>query len=92
MQLKEIKAGDMSHQQEETNELSKREKLEQAASDMGFKIAFKDKMEFHSKYIRILWSDGSYTSIMVEIKPVLIQDDSTLKLDYKLISTNHRIL
>ena len=82
----------MSQAQEETDELSKREKLEQAASDMGLKIAFKDKMEVHNRYARISWSDGSYTSIMVEIKPVLIQDDSTLKLDYKLISTDHRIL
>jgi len=82
----------LSQEQEETSELSKKEQIEQAASDMGYKICFKQDLEVHEKYIRIPWSNGTYTSIMVNIDPMVKNEDSSIKISYKFIKTDHRML
>ena len=82
----------MSQAQEETNALSKREKLEQLAQEWGYKICFKDKLEKDDFIFKIPWSDGTYTSVFVVFDTTLKKDYKTFELNYKLKSTDHKLI
>jgi len=80
----------MYQEQAETKELSKKEKLEQAASDMHEIISFKDRLEIHQDYIRISWNNGTYTIISIKKTPVLINDTQAFEIKTSFIATDHR--
>ena len=80
----------MYQEQEETKELSKKEKLEQAASDMHEIISFKDRLEIHQDYIRISWNNGTYTIISIKKTPVLINDTQGFEINTTFIATDHK--
>ena len=80
----------MSQEQEETKELSKKEKLELAANDMHEVIGFKDHLEIHQEYIRIPWNNGTYTIISIKKTPILIKDNQNFQIKTSFIATDHR--
>jgi len=82
----------LSQEQEETRELSKKEKLEQAASDMHEIISFKDRLEIHQDYIRISWNNGTYTIISIKKSPVLINDTQGFEIKTSFIATDHKAI
>jgi len=80
----------LSQEQEETKELSKKERLEQAADDMHEIISFKDRLEIHQDYIRISWNNGTYTIISINKTPFLINDTQGFEIKTSFIATDHK--
>ncbi len=77
---------------EEINDLSKREKIERLANEWGYQIAFKDKLEKDDSVFKIPWTDGTYTSVFVVFDTTLKKDYKTFELNYKLKSTDHKLI
>jgi len=73
-------------------ELSKREKIERLALEWGYKICFKEDCQKDDKIFKIPWSDGTYTSVFVIFDTTLKKDYRTFELDYKLKSTDHKLI
>jgi len=80
----------LPQEQAETKELSKKEKLELAASDMHEIIGFKDRLEIHQEYIRMSWNNGTYTIISIKKTPVLINDSQNFEIKTSFIATDHK--
>jgi len=82
----------LSQEQEETRELSKKEKLELAANDMHEVIGFKDHLEIHQEYIRMSWNNGTYTIISIKKTPYLINDAQNFEIKTTFIATDHKAI
>jgi len=82
----------LSQEQEETRELSKKEKLELAANDMHEVIGFKDRLEIHQEYIRMSWNNGTYTIISIKKTPYLINDAQNFEIKTTFIATDHKAI
>lgn len=80
----------MPQEQAEIKELSKKEKLELAASDMHEIISFKDRLEIHQEYIRMSWNNGTYTIISIKKTPILINDNQGFEIKTSFIATDHK--
>ena len=57
------------------------------ADGYGAVITFRDEIEIGNKDITIKWSDGKTTFLSVFVDPVLINDNNTIQVNAKLIST-----
>ena len=57
------------------------------ADGYGAIITFRDEMQVGQKDIVINWSDGSKSNYSVSVDPVLINDNNTIEVKARLVST-----
>ena len=57
------------------------------ADGYGAIITFRDEMQVGQKDIGINWSDGSKSNYSISVDPVLINDNNTIQVNARLVST-----
>ena len=57
------------------------------ADGYGAIITFRDEIQIGQKDITIKWSDGKSTFLSILVDPVLINDNNTIQVNAKLVST-----
>jgi len=69
-----------------------RSKIIDAANEFKVPVCFRDDVEFHRDYILMTWSDGTQTRVSIQADPIMVNDNSTIKLNYRLISTRSNVI
>lgn len=57
------------------------------ADGYGAVITFKDELQVSSKDISIKWSDGKTSYFTVLLDPLLINDNNTIQINTRIVST-----
>ena len=69
---------------------SKRRQINDLCDSLEFPVFFDEDLEMHDNKIILKRSDGYTLIYSIEIKPTVINDNSEIKLDYKLIGTGYK--